>query len=116
VKSHQNKDTSYADLPPDVKLNVLADQNADSVHTKQPFRTGLFPAWVPGMLMALFKKGLIKSRSTYRPTSSVLLPILLLCMHTSSEGPRKAPTGLHCGTKQFLTLSPGNHYMRCSKK
>jgi hypothetical protein len=34
---------------------VLANQNADFIYSKQPSRTGLFPTWVPGTSVALYR-------------------------------------------------------------
>lgn len=36
-------------------MNVLADQHATTIHTKQQHCTGLFPDWVPGTRVALYQ-------------------------------------------------------------
>jgi hypothetical protein len=54
VKSHQDRHKTYDELTFDAQINVLANQHADTVHMTPPYRTGLFPTWIPGTRATLF--------------------------------------------------------------
>jgi hypothetical protein len=59
VKGHQDrtKFLLWHEFDLRLKINMLADQQADNIYWKQPRRTGLFPTWIPGTRAALLFHG-----------------------------------------------------------
>ena len=57
VSSHQDDKKQWHELDDREKVNVLADKHADSIYSREPYDTGLFPTWVPGTTAALFHDG-----------------------------------------------------------
>ena len=88
VKSHQDQQHPFANLPPAAQINILADQHASAIHQKQANRTGLFPTWIPGTRAALHRGSypITKNLPAYLRTAIHAPEMQEYLIHRSIEG------------------------------
>jgi hypothetical protein len=88
VKSHQDRQHPFANLPPAAQINILADQSASAIHQKQANCIGLFPTWIPGTWAALHcgLYPITNNLPAYLGTATHTPPMQEYLIHWSIEG------------------------------